>query len=245
PAVLQRQEKRHAIKEAEQQRRPDRKKRAGNISNDKNEEGDVHGRDSVPIHRYPWADKQNRRRYRPDQIPEHGASKKEKCISKRTTRRSWPQINAPGDNEERTNNNHEGRVLHCCMNNTPWLLQHQEVVKTNNAGERETELFIVPLPMMLCNQRAKCDRQQQDCEWHHRESIRLSCNKTQDRHYAIWDDRQKPGKPNSLDSCRCQREVSGFKLKQEEIYGDTNELGGLGRQSQGRERNNESGAQCL
>jgi hypothetical protein len=27
--------------------------------------------------------------------------------------------------------------------------------------------------------------------------------------------------------------------------GDTNELGGLGRQSQGRERDNEGGAQCL
>ena len=70
-------------------------------------------------------------------------------------------MNASGDEEERTNNHHEGRILHSGMNNTPWLLQDQQIVKTNNASERDTEFVIMAFPMMLRNQRATCDREQQ------------------------------------------------------------------------------------
>src|SRR5207253_4881806 len=49
-----------------------------------------------------------------------------------------------------------------------------------------------------------------------------------------------------LDSSLYRREVSIFKIKKGgNHYGDTDELGGLGRQSQRRERDNESGARRL
>src|SRR5205814_5324975 len=104
PAGLQRPEKRHAIEEAKQQRRADRQKRAGNIAYYKNEKCDVHGRDSASIHRDPRADEQQRRPDRSDQAPEHGAGKKEKRVSERTTRRFRRQMDPSSDNEERTNN---------------------------------------------------------------------------------------------------------------------------------------------
>src|SRR5262249_12169582 len=115
-------------------------------------------------------------------------------------------MNAPCDNEERPNNDYESRVINSGANNPRWLSQDQKVVKTNNAGECEAKFVVVALPMMLRNQRAQCDRQQQDCEWQHRESVRLGRNKIQDRHFwslLIWDERRRSGKPNSLDSSCC------------------------------------------
>src|SRR5262245_27324189 len=127
-------------------------------------------------------------------------------------------MNAPCDNEERPNNDYESRVINSGANNPRWLSQDQKVVKTNNAGECEAKFVVVALPMMLRNQRAQCDRQQKDCERHQRESAWLGGNKIQARHCAIWDNCQRSGKPNSLDSCRCQREVSGFKFKTKGDY---------------------------
>ena len=65
------------------------------------------------------------------------------------------------------------------------------------------------LPMTLCNQRPECNRQQQDREWQHRESIRLGGNKIQDRHYSLFGMIEKAlATETELDSSYHQSEVS-------------------------------------
>src|ERR1700730_4044688 len=111
PAMLHSPPERHAFEKSQEQWRAHRQKRAANVADQKNEKRDVHWRDATFVHRDPGANEEHRRANGPDQIREHRADKKKQRIPSRTARRSDAQMNPAGDDKERTDHNHEARVI--------------------------------------------------------------------------------------------------------------------------------------
>ena len=95
-------------------------------------------------------------------------------------------MNSACDNEERTDYDHEGHVIDSRVNDARGLLNDEEIIQTNYAGESDAKLVVMTLPMMLSDERSKCDRDQQDHKWHHHPPVRACRDETQDpNHLAI------------------------------------------------------------
>ena len=146
----------------------------------------MHRRNAVFVHRNPRPDKQHRRADSPDQIPEQRAEKKKERISHRTARRLDAQMNSTGDNEEGTHDDHKRYVIDCGVNDARRLPDSKELIKTNSAGKRDTKFVVMTLPMVVRNQRAEGNSQQEDYERQHDEPVRTRRDETQNRnHLAI------------------------------------------------------------
>src|SRR5438034_7690155 len=95
-------------------------------------------------------------------------------------------MNSACDNEERTDDDHEGHIIDSRMNDTRGLLNNQEIIEANYAGESDAKLVVMTLPMTLSDDRSERDRHQQDHKRHHDGPVRACRSGTQDRnHLAI------------------------------------------------------------
>ena len=81
-------------------------------------------------------------------------------------------MNSACDNEERTDDDHEGHIIDSGVNDARGLLNNQEIIETNYAGESDAKLVVMTLPMTLSDERSECDRHQQDHKWHHDRPVR-------------------------------------------------------------------------
>ena len=95
-------------------------------------------------------------------------------------------MNSTGDNEERTDYDHEGQVIDSRVNDPRGLFNDEEIIQTNYAGESDAKLVVVTLPMMLSDERNERDRHQQGHKRHNDPPTRACCDETQDPiHVAI------------------------------------------------------------
>src|SRR5438094_7324890 len=95
-------------------------------------------------------------------------------------------MNSACDNEERTDYDNEGDVLNSRVNDARGLLNNEEIIETNCAGESDAKLVVMTLPVMLSDERSECDRHQQDHKRQHYRPVRARRDETQDpNHLAI------------------------------------------------------------
>ena len=93
-------------------------------------------------------------------------------------------MNSTGDNKERTDYDHEGQVIDSRVNDPRGLLNDEEIIQTNYAGESDAKLVVVTLPMMLSDERNQRDRHQQGHKRHNDPPTRACCDETQDPIHA-------------------------------------------------------------
>ena len=74
-------------------------------------------------------------------------------------------MNSACDNEERTYYDDEGQVIDSRVNDARELVNDEEIIQTNYAGESDAKLVVMTLPMMLSDERSERDRDQQDHKW--------------------------------------------------------------------------------
>src|SRR5881397_4217370 len=95
-------------------------------------------------------------------------------------------MNSACDNEERTDDDHEGHIIDSRVNDPRGLLSNEEMIQTNYAGESDAKLVVMPLPMMLSDERSECDRHQQDHKRQHDRPVRACRDQIQNpNHLAI------------------------------------------------------------
>ena len=92
-------------------------------------------------------------------------------------------MNSACDNEERTDHDHEGHVVHSRVQDARCLLQNKEVIKANYAGQDQAKDMVIAVPIMLRDQGADRDGEQQDSERQHDRPVRLRGDNTQVRHH--------------------------------------------------------------
>src|SRR5262249_32276591 len=91
-----------------------------------------------------------------------------------------------GDNKAGTNNSHEGRVVDSSVDDAGRLMDYEQMIKADNAGQHNAKLVVVTLPVMLRNQWTETDREQQDSERQHDWPVRGHCgNPHKPNHSAI------------------------------------------------------------
>src|SRR6266850_126643 len=143
-------------------------------------------RDAASVHRDPRPDQQHRCADGADKISQERADKEEQGVSYRAARRFDAQMNSTSDNEERTDYDHEGQVIDSRVNDPRRLLNDEEIIQTNYAGESDAKLVVVTFPMMLSDERNERDRHQQGHKRHNDPTTRACCDETQDPiHLAI------------------------------------------------------------
>src|SRR5467141_1980960 len=95
-------------------------------------------------------------------------------------------MNSAGDNEERTVDDPEGHIIDSRVNDPRGLINNEEMIQTNYAGESDAKLVVMPLPMMLSDEWSECDRHEQDHKRQHDRPVRACRDETQDpNHLAI------------------------------------------------------------
>src|SRR3989442_14488539 len=95
-------------------------------------------------------------------------------------------MNSACDNEERTHDDHEGHIIDSRVNDPRGLLNNEEMIQTNYAGESDAKLVVMPLPMVLSDEWSECDRHEQDHKRQSDRPVRACRDETQDpNHLAI------------------------------------------------------------
>ena len=89
-------------------------------------------------------------------------------------------MNSAGDNEKRTDYDHESRVIDSRVNDARGLLNNEKMIQTNYAGESDAKFVVMPLPMMLSDEWSECDRHEQDYKRQHDRPVRACGDETQD-----------------------------------------------------------------
>src|SRR5262249_16563311 len=136
--------------------RTSRQKRTANVADQKNEKRDMHRRDPSAVHHNPWTNEQHRRANGSDQICKYCTTQKKQRVSNGAAWSFCSQVNPAGNNEERANDNHEGRVIDSWVEERG-RVTNKEVIETNKAGENNANLVVVTLPVMLRDYRAESD----------------------------------------------------------------------------------------
>ena len=67
-------------------------------------------------------------------------------------------MNSACDNEERTDDDHEGHIIDSRVNDARGLPNNQEIMQANYACESNAKLVVMTLPMTLNDERSECDR---------------------------------------------------------------------------------------
>ena len=87
-----------------------------------------------------------------------------------------PEMNAAGDDEKRTDRNHETQVFEHRMEHPIPRVMRENIIRRCDRRETETKPVIVPLPMMAEDQWRESDRKKQNCKWQHDERTRVDAN---------------------------------------------------------------------
>ena len=112
--------------------------------------------------------------------------KEEQSVSHRAAWRFDAQMNSACDNEERTDDDHEGHVINSRVNDARGLLDNEEIIETNCAADSDAKLVVMTLPMTLSDEWSECDRHQQDHKRQHDRPVRKCRGEAQNRnHLAI------------------------------------------------------------
>jgi len=152
-------------------------------------------------------------------------------------------MNSPCDNEERTDYDNEGDVLNSRVNDARGLLNNEEIIETNCAGESDAKLVVMTLPMTLSDERSECDRHQQDHKRQHDRPVRACRDQIQNpNHLAIgrilslFVNETRPLRFENLSKRPGGRRLSPvFRWHQLQMRGDF-DLGGLREHVERRDR---------
>ena len=93
-------------------------------------------------------------------------------------------MNSPRYQKEGTDHDHERYVVDSGVQDARPLPHDDEMVKGTPFSQDKTKLVVMTLPMVLRDQRAERDRQQQDSERQHDEPARFHCGDTQRRKHV-------------------------------------------------------------
>src|SRR5205809_2941630 len=95
-------------------------------------------------------------------------------------------MNSACDNEERTDYDHESRVIDPRVNDARGLFNNEQMIQTNDTGESDAKFVVMPLPMVLSDEWSECDRHEQDHKRQRDRPVRACRDETQDpNHLAI------------------------------------------------------------
>src|SRR5205823_5044865 len=81
-------------------------------------------------------------------------------------------MNPARHDEERTNHADESGVIDSSAGDARRLPNDEQMIKTNDACQRDAKLVVMTLPMVLRDQGTERDREQQDSEWQHDQPVR-------------------------------------------------------------------------
>ena len=113
------------------------------------------------------------------------AEKEEQSVSHRAAWRFDAQMNSACDNEERTDDDHEGHIIDSRVNDARGLVNNKKMIQTNYTGESDAKLVVMTLPMTLSDERSECDRHQQDHKRHHDQPVRKCRGEAQNRNHPV------------------------------------------------------------
>ena len=95
-------------------------------------------------------------------------------------------MNPARDDEERTNHDDESRVIDSSAGDARRLPNDEQMIKANDAGQRDAKLMVMTLPMLLRDQGTERDREQQNSEWQHDQPVRRRDAHTQGQeHFSL------------------------------------------------------------
>ena len=94
-------------------------------------------------------------------------------------------MNSACDNEERTDDDHEGHIIDRRVNDARGLVNNKKMIQTNYTGESDAKLVVMTLPMTLSDERSECDRHQQDHKRHHDRPVRKCRGEAQNRNHPV------------------------------------------------------------
>ena len=88
-------------------------------------------------------------------------------------------MNPARHKEERTDHDHEGHVVDSGTQDARRLIDDEQMIKANHAGQDEAKLVVMTVPMVLRDQGTERDGEQQDSEGQHDQPIRFRDSRTQ------------------------------------------------------------------